>query len=98
MACGCALVSTDCGGASDIIEHHRTGLIVPVADPDAMVQSILRLLDDAALRKRFAAASSGTLDNFTWLRAIDAFEHALAAIADGSASPTPRPEHHATSL
>lgn len=98
MACGCALVSTDCGGAADIIEHGRSGLVVPVGDADAMVQSILRLLDDAALRKRFVAASSEKLENFTWPRAIDAFEHALAAIADGSASPTPRPDHHATSL
>jgi glycosyltransferase involved in cell wall biosynthesis len=98
LACGCALVSTDCGGAADIIEHGRGGLIVPVGDADAMVQSVLRLLDDAALRKRFVAASSETLENFTWPRAIDAFEHAITAIAEGTTVRSPRPEHHATSL
>jgi glycosyltransferase involved in cell wall biosynthesis len=98
LACGCALVSTDCGGAYDIIEHNRTGLIVPVGDADAMVQSILRLLEDAALRKRFVAASSETLENFTWPRAIDAFEHAITAITEGTTARSPRPEHHVTSL
>jgi len=85
-ACGCALVSTDCGGASDIIEHGRSGLIVPVGDADAMVQSILRLLDDAALRKRFVSASEPTVDRFAWPTAIRQFESALVTIASQPSS------------
>ena len=38
MACGCAVVSTDCGGPSDIIEQGTTGWLVPVGDTDAVGQ------------------------------------------------------------
>jgi len=85
-ACGCALVSTDCGGASDIIEHGRSGLIVPVGDADAMVHSILRLLDDVAMRKRFVSASKQTLDRFAWPAAIRQFESALVTIVSQPSS------------
>jgi len=83
MACGCALVSTDCGGASDIVDHNHTGLIAPVGDADAMVESIEHLLDDSNIRNRFVANSSVVLEQFTWPRAIETFEGALKAIATG---------------
>ncbi len=88
-ACGCALVSTDCGGASDIIENEKTGLIVPVGDAQAMTTAIERLLDDAQLRARFIRASQATVERLTWPRAVEEFESALIAIAGGSSSTTP---------
>ncbi len=84
MACGCALVSTDCGGASDIVKHNHNGLIVPVSDAGAMTKSIELVLDDSTLRKRFVANSSAVLDSFTWPQAIDTFEWALKSIAGGA--------------
>lgn len=79
-SCGCALVSTDCGGASDIIADSRTGLIVPVGDIDGMVSAIESLLDDERLRQDFGAQALQTARRFTWERAIDAFEQALISI------------------
>ncbi len=79
-SCGCALVSTDCGGASDIIDHQRSGLIVPVGDADAMINAIERLLDDNRLRDELRAGALQTAKRFTWDRAIDTFEDALRAI------------------
>ena len=81
MACHCALVSTDCGGASDIVKHNYNGLIVPVGDASAMVESIEQILDDSILRKRFVTDSSSVLEKFTWPLAIDTFERALETIA-----------------
>jgi glycosyltransferase involved in cell wall biosynthesis len=87
-SCGCALVSTDCGGASDIIEHEKSGLIVPVGDADAMVSAIERLLDDEKLRRELCIEAMQTAKRFTWDHAIDAFERAVKAIASGSAAPS----------
>jgi glycosyltransferase involved in cell wall biosynthesis len=80
MACGCAVVSTDCGGASDIISHEKNGLIVPVNNQSVMVAAILRLLDDADLRRRFAAAGKSALTELTWPKAVESIEMALLNI------------------
>ncbi len=84
-SCGCALVSTDCGGASDIIEHGKSGFIVPVGDADALVSTIERLLDDEKLRLEFRTEAMRTAGRFTWDHAIDVFEQALFTIASVSA-------------
>jgi glycosyltransferase involved in cell wall biosynthesis len=81
LACDCAVVTTDCGGATDIIQHGSNGLIVPCGDTDAMVSAIGHLLDNAPLRKQLRVNAESTLAEFTWPRAIDAFESALLDIA-----------------
>lgn len=56
MACGCAVVATDChAGPSEIIEDGVSGLLTPVGDPAAMAAAIDRLLADHELRDRMAA-------------------------------------------
>jgi len=80
-SCGCALVSTDWGGAGDIIEHGCSGLIVSVGDEDAMVAAIERLLDDQSLREGFQKKSMETVRRYTWEHAIDLFDQALRDIA-----------------
>lgn len=45
MAVGRPVVATDIGGASEIVEHGRTGLIVPPADPEALARAMAQILD-----------------------------------------------------
>lgn len=85
MACGCAVVSTDCGGAGDIIEHGKTGLLTPVGDSDALVSAIVRLLDDDDLRRRMVADSARTVQRFNWPDAVQTFESALHSILHAGA-------------
>ncbi|MFC1672305.1 glycosyltransferase [Planctomycetota bacterium] len=54
MACGTGVVSTRAGGNAEIIDHEKSGLLVPVEDPDAMADAIIRQLDDVDARKRMA--------------------------------------------
>lgn len=56
MASGLPVIATDVGGNSDVVDHERTGLMIPPRDPKALAAAIARLLDDAALRSRFGAA------------------------------------------
>lgn len=47
MACGLPCVSTDCPtGPSDLIDNGKNGLLVPVRDPEAMADAILRMCRD----------------------------------------------------
>lgn len=83
-SCGCALVSTDCGGARDIIDDGHSGLIIPVGDADSMVEAIERLLDDEVLRDQLRAKALETARRFSWTHAVDAFERALQSILSGA--------------
>jgi glycosyltransferase involved in cell wall biosynthesis len=57
MAAGKAIVATAVGGNVQLLEHERTGLLVPAGDPHSLVEAIRRLLDDPALAIRLARAA-----------------------------------------
>jgi glycosyltransferase involved in cell wall biosynthesis len=44
MAAGVPVAATNVGGVPEILEHERTGLLVPARDPDSMATAIRRLL------------------------------------------------------
>ncbi len=45
LACGCVVLASDVEPVREIIEHGRTGLLAPLFDIDAMVETALRVLD-----------------------------------------------------
>ena len=51
MACGVPVVSTYCGGISEVVEHGKVGLLVPSADRLRFREAVLKLLDDESLRE-----------------------------------------------
>lgn len=58
MACGCAVVATDCPtGPSEIVTDGRDGVLVPVADAEAMFEAIRSLIDRPDLRSRLGSAA-----------------------------------------
>lgn len=74
MACGCAVVSTDCGGIREYAEHDINALLSPPKDPQALAQNILRLLGDDNLRLRLAKAGYKKIQEFTWEKAVEKLE------------------------
>ncbi len=77
MACGCAVVSTDCGGIREYAEHEVNALLSPPKDPQALAGNILRLLKDEDLRVRLAKAGYKRIQDFTWEKAVNEFEKAI---------------------
>lgn len=55
LATGTPVVATDVGGVRAALDDGSAGLLVPPGDRDALVDAILRLVDDGALRERLTA-------------------------------------------
>jgi len=50
------VISTDVVGIPELVQHERTGLLVPPEDGPALARAIERLLDDDALGRRLGSA------------------------------------------
>jgi glycosyltransferase involved in cell wall biosynthesis len=81
MACGCAVVATDCGGPRDQIVDGQNGFLVPVGDLDQIVNRVVLLLDNPDLRKRIQKNGLQTVRQFTWQKSVDALEATLQRLA-----------------
>lgn len=56
MLSGSVVIATNGGGMPDLVEHERTGLLVPMGDAESMADAIERLLRNRDLRQRLAEA------------------------------------------
>lgn len=56
MQAGCAVVTSDNGSQPEYVVDRTTGLLVPPGDEAALAAALVRLLDDADLRRRMGAA------------------------------------------
>lgn len=71
MASGIAIVSTDTGGALEVIRPDVTGVLVPVADVEQLGEAITTLLKDGERRARMGrAAQQAAIENFSMERMI----------------------------
>ncbi|HVB81610.1 MAG TPA: glycosyltransferase family 4 protein [Candidatus Binataceae bacterium] len=67
MMSGLPVVTTATCGMKDVIRDGDNGLLVPMRSPEAIVQAVERLLDDAALRERLGrTAQRDARANYTW--------------------------------
>lgn len=57
MAAGLPIVASRVGGIRELVEHERTGLLVPDGDPRALADGLCRLMADPAFAGRLGAAA-----------------------------------------
>lgn len=73
MAASKAVVATAVGSIPEVVVHGETGLLVRPREPDALAGGIVRLLRDAALRRRMGeAARARARERFTVERMVGA--------------------------
>ena len=77
MQCGAAACVTDSGGPREFCIHEETALLSPPKNPEALAENILRLIRDDNLREEIARRGNQFIQQFTWKRAVDAFERRL---------------------
>lgn len=79
MACGCAVVTTDCGGVLDFAKHETTALVSPPKDVVALANNICRLLVSDHLRKQIARAGLDNIQEFSWERSVELMERFICS-------------------
>src|SRR5262249_2914407 len=90
MACGCPVVASTAGGATEVVNDGETGFLVPPNDVAATAPAPARRLGDAALRGRMGEAGRRrvveyfALDKFV-LRLVAAYERAVERSQDSLA-------------
>ncbi len=77
MASGTPLITTPAGGIASVVEHGRTGLVVPERSAAALAEGILTLARDPELRVRLGeAARASVMARFGWEFVAGRFEAA----------------------
>jgi len=78
MACGAAVISTDCpSGPSEILEPPDSGALVPVGDTIRLAEEIKRLLDDPETRRKRGEAARVAAQRFSVDRIMNNYVEAL---------------------
>lgn len=80
MACGTAVVTTDCGGIRDYVRNGENCLLVPPSDIDLLNTAIYRLLTKDADRQRIAATGYTLTQAWSWQRTADQVEAFLKSL------------------
>ncbi|MFF7332386.1 glycosyltransferase [Streptomyces sp. NPDC008150] len=66
MASGVPVVAPAVGGPLDLVDHGRTGLLVPPRDADAVRDAVRELAADPARRAAYGAAGRAAVEGRTW--------------------------------
>jgi L-malate glycosyltransferase len=74
LALGVPVVVARSGSLGEVVEDGQQGLIVPADDPTALGEALHRLISDAALRARLAAAGPARAARFDVDRYVDAVD------------------------
>lgn len=73
MACGAAVVTTDCGGVRDFAIPDETAIVCPIKNSAAIKAGIVRLLNDNKLRARLIRNALCKISEFDWDKSTKKF-------------------------
>jgi glycosyltransferase involved in cell wall biosynthesis len=81
MAAGLAVIATDVAGNRALVDHGRTGMLVPLHEPGALSQALAMLAPDSDLRQRLGrAARQDMLTRFGCAAELQAHEALYARV------------------
>ncbi len=82
MASGLPFIATAVGGNVQLIDHERTGLLVPACQPQQLAEAMHRIIDDELLRERLGTSARAHIETFysmnTMVQSYDALFTRLA--------------------
>ena len=83
LAVGTPVIATSVGGVAEVVRDGENGLLVPPGDATALAAAIRRLLGEAGLRERLAAAAAVSVEPLAEDRLLAQVEEELQRAAAG---------------
>jgi len=83
MACGTAVITTDCGGNRDYTRNNENCIVTQPSDVNALSDNMFHLLTNDNERQRLANAGHVFAKDWTWQRTADQLIAALMKISKG---------------
>jgi glycosyltransferase involved in cell wall biosynthesis len=81
LASGAAVVSTNVGGISDIIQNKKTGLVVAEKDSFGVALAVEKILSDNSLKNALRLEGIRSVhENFTWSKIAESFDAGFTKI------------------
>lgn len=75
MACGTPVVSTNCmSGPREIIENEENGILVPVADQEALAKAVLEVLNNPFLAHKLSEQGKKRAEYFSIEKSVKKYE------------------------
>ncbi len=66
MACGAPVVSTNCNsGPNEIIDNNKNGILVPIKNPQAMADALLKILKDKSFKEYIIEGGRNRVKDFS---------------------------------
>lgn len=82
MFCEKPVIGTSVGGMPEVIDNKANGFVVPYGDPDALADSICKLLDSKTLREKFGRCGrKKVMEKYTWDKIVDKLEEVYVSTA-----------------
>ena len=89
MAVGTPVVATAVDGTPEVVEHRRTGLLVPPSSPESAAGAVLELMGDRLLRRRCVAEAKRRVGTeFDIRRMVLDLGRLYLSLLNGDARPT----------
>ncbi|MES1926828.1 HAD-IIB family hydrolase [Salinisphaera sp. T31B1] len=85
-AAGLPVIATDSGGPNDIIERCGNGLLINPAEPSAITEAALDLLDDPERWQRYSAAGKAAVTSYDWHEHARRYHELLGRLANDTPS------------
>jgi D-inositol-3-phosphate glycosyltransferase len=82
LACGIPVIASRVGGLVETVDNGMTGLLVPPADPGAIVDA-LRTLEDDVLRARLGAAAPASVERHSIARSTERMDAIWRTLTGG---------------
>ena len=80
MACGTPVVASETGGLAFLVKDGETGFHVPAADPEALADRLIELMQDHELREKMGRQASEYAKEFSWSIITDQVLELYAAV------------------
>ncbi len=66
MACGTPVVASQVGGLAYLVQDGITGFTVPVDEPEALAERLMRLINDPALKRELGKNAAELAKTYSW--------------------------------